>query len=56
MMDERVRDTHYPLEGVTIDMDDDFYTFDGDFASEPGAFMLPENNINCRCYLQYTRI
>lgn len=56
MRDDRVRDTHFPLEGVTLDMEDDFYTFDGDSASEPGAFMLPENNISCRCWLEYTRI
>lgn len=56
MQDFRVRDTHIDLEGVTLDKDDEFYTFDGDHASAPGGFSLPENNINCRCWLEYTRI
>lgn len=51
MMDEKVRATHDYLEGETIPFEDDFYTFDGDFASRPGGFQFPENNINCRCRL-----
>lgn len=51
MMDEKVRSTHDYLEGETIPFEDDFYTFDGDFAKQPGGFLFPENNINCRCRL-----
>lgn len=51
MLDDKVRDTHYPLESVTIPIDDDFYTWDDDHAPAPGMFLLPENNINCRCEL-----
>lgn len=51
MMDEKVRTTHNYLEGETIPFEDDFYTFDGDYASRPGGFLFPENNINCRCRL-----
>ena len=54
MMDDRVRDTHDYLEGVTIPLGARFYTFDGDSAMQPGDFMLAENNVNCRCILRYT--
>lgn len=54
MLDDRVRDTHMYLEGVTIPFDADFYTYDGDHAFEPGGFELPENVIGCRCYLTYS--
>ena len=53
MQDLRVRDTHIPLEGQTIPIDADFYTWDGDHAPAPGLFSLPENNINCRCQLKF---
>ena len=49
MMDDRVRDSHRYLEGVEVDIDDLFYTDDGDSAMYPGGFSLPENNVNCRC-------
>lgn len=52
-LDEKVRDTHAYLEGMEVDRDADFYTYDGDHASSPGNFSLPENSINCRCYLEY---
>lgn len=55
MADERVRDTHQYLEMVTVGINDDFYTFDGDFASAPGLFKLPQNNINCRCELIFSK-
>lgn len=49
MMDDRVRDTHLPLQSVKIPVDARFYAWDGDSARYPGDFTLPENNINCRC-------
>lgn len=54
MMDDRVRDTHDYLEGETVGIDDDFYTYDGDHASAPGLFELAENNVNCRCELLFS--
>lgn len=51
MMDERVRDTHDFLEGVTVPFDEKFFTYDGDSAMGPGGFENPENNVNCRCGL-----
>lgn len=49
MLDDRVRDTHDYLQSMTVPVDSRFYTFDGDSARYPGDFVLPENNINCRC-------
>lgn len=54
MLDDRVRDTHDYLEGMTVDIDEDFYTYDGDHASAPGLFELAENNVNCRCELLFS--
>ena len=55
MNDEKVRSTHSYLEGQSVPYDADFYTYDGDHARAPGLFALPENNINCRCELQFTK-
>lgn len=55
MRDPKVRETHEYLEGMTVGIDDRFYTFDGDSALEPGGFTLAENNVNCRCVLSYTK-
>lgn len=54
MLDDRVRDTHDYLEGETVGINDDFYTYDGDHASAPGLFELAENNVNCRCELLFS--
>ena len=53
MLDDRVRDTHFPLEGQTVPIDADFYTWDGDKAQAPGLFEKAENNVNCRCELMF---
>ena len=54
MLDERVRDTHFWLESVSVGIDDDFYTYDNDHAPYPGAFGKAVNNIGCRCEIAYT--
>ena len=54
MLDDRVREQHDWLEGVTVGIDDDFITPDGDRASAPGLFSLAENNVNCRCELIFS--
>lgn len=54
MMDEKVRDTHQYLEGMTVGIDEDFWTYDNDHASAPGLFEFAENNINCRCELLFS--
>lgn len=53
MLDDRVRDTHQYLESTTVGIDDDFYTYDGDHAAAPGLFEKAENNVNCRCEVEY---
>lgn len=53
--DNRVRDTHQPLHGVSAPIDGEFYTWDGDKAVAPGRFENPSNNINCRCWLKYSK-
>lgn len=55
MGDDRVRDTHEPLEGETVPFGEKFHTFDGDSAMAPGGFAMPQNNINCRCTIWLTR-
>lgn len=54
MLDDRVREQHEWLEGVTVGIDEDFYTDDGDHASAPGLFTLAQNNVNCRCELLFS--
>ena len=52
MDDEKVRDTHWYIDNLTVGIDEYFYTLDGDRALRPYGFELPENSINCRCYLR----
>ena len=54
MLDDKVRETHDFLEGVTVPLNEKFNTIDGDSAYFPGGFSMAENNCNCRCLLQYT--
>ena len=54
MQDDRVRETHDYLEGMTIPLKEKFKTLDMDEADAPGGFTLPENNVNCRCWLSYS--
>ena len=54
MEDDKVRDTHAYLHGMTIPIDDYFVTYDGDKALKPGLFTKAENNVNCRCRLEFT--
>ena len=51
MSDDKVRDTHSYLEGMTVGINEDFYTFDNDHAPYPGGFSSIENNANCRCFI-----
>lgn len=55
MLDDRVRDAHEPLQGVTVPIDSEFVTWDGHKAKYPGGFGIPELDINCRCILSYTK-
>lgn len=53
IMDDRTRDTHAYLDGMEVPIDAMFFTYDGDGAEFPGDFLLPQNNVNCRCYLTF---
>ena len=54
MLDDRVREQHSELEGIKVGVKDRFYSADGDSALSPGGFTLPENNVNCRCWLTFS--
>ena len=54
MQDDRVRDTHDYLEGITVPIEDKFVTYDGDEADEPCGFTKVENNARCRCWLEFS--
>ena len=47
-LDDKTRDTHSALDGVTIDTDD-FFKIGDDKALFPGEFSDVKNNVNCRC-------
>lgn len=53
MLDEKVRETHQYLEGVSVPVNDEFFAYDGDHALYPGGFRMAKNNVNCRCILSY---
>jgi len=53
MMMPTSRDTHIYLNGVTIPIDAEFYTFNGNKAMYPGQFGVAEEDINCLCTVQY---
>ena len=55
MMDDRVRDAHSYLQGVTVGMDDYFYADTGDYTLFPGGFGNPELDCNCRCFVTLSR-
>ena len=48
-LDDRVRDQHSYMEGMTVGLDDYFYTYTGDSTLYPGGFGVPELDVNCRC-------
>ena len=56
MKDDKVRDTHDYLDGMTVGFDEDFYTYNGDHAKYPGLFGVPEEDVNCRCLVQLSLI
>ena len=55
MGDEKVRDTHWYLEGQTIPLEEEFVTYDGDSALAPSMFSTAQNNAGCRCWLLYSK-
>lgn len=55
MLDNKVRDTHSYIEGMTVGLNDRFYTFDGDSARFPGDFANAQNNCGCRCVIKLNK-
>ena len=54
-MDDRVRDPHAYMEGMTVGLNDEFYTYTGDSTLYPGGFGVPELDCNCRCSISLER-
>lgn len=50
--DDRTRESHEMLDGVTIPVDEPF-VIDGDEGMFPGDFSEARNVINCRCTVEY---
>lgn len=55
MLDDRVRETHEYLEGVTIPIDAEFYSYKGGKTLYPGQWGIAEEDCNCRCWLTFSR-
>ena len=51
MLDDKVRETHRYLEGISVGLDDLFYSESGASALYPGGFGDPMEDCGCRCYL-----
>lgn len=51
--DERVRSSHRQMEGETVPFGDEFILPSGAKTMFPGASGVAEEDINCRCYLEY---
>ena len=55
MQDDRVRDTHDYLQGVTIGIDEEFYSYKGGSTLYPSQWGIAEEDINCRCWLTFSK-
>lgn len=55
MMLPTSRETHIYLNGEIKLLNEEFFSYDGDYALHPGGFLFPENNINCLCRLRLSR-
>lgn len=49
------RDSHRYLDGMTVGMDEAFYTYNGHSAMYPHDFNEPSEDINCLCWLTYNK-
>ena len=53
MMLPTSRDTHIYLNGTTVGINDEFYTFAGNHTMFPGQFGVAEEDCGCLCELEY---
>ena len=54
MEDNRVRMSHFYLDGVTKPLNEEFHTIWGNSGLHPGGFNSADDDINCRCWLTYS--
>lgn len=54
MLDDRVRDSHFWLEGVSAPIDGEFYNYKGESTMYPGEWGIAEEDVNCRCWVTYS--
>lgn len=55
MMLPTSRDTHIYLDGVTAPIDGEFYSFMGGSTQFPGQWGIAEEDVNCLCWLTYSK-
>ena len=55
MMRPASRDTHIYLDGVSAPIDGEFYSFKGGSTMFPGQWGIAEEDVNCLCWLTYTK-
>jgi len=55
MEDDKVRESHWYLGGTTIPLGEKFRTLTGNETYYPRCFGVPEEDVNCRCWLTYRR-
>lgn len=55
MEDDKVRESHWYLGGMTIPLQEYFRTLNGDETLYPRRFGIPDEDIGCRCWLTYTK-
>lgn len=53
MQDEAVRATHQAMEGVEVELEEEFVLPSGATCLYPKDTGFPEEDINCRCYCEY---
>lgn len=54
MEDDRVRDSHFWLEGVSAPINGEFYNYKGESTMYPGEWGIAEEDVNCRCWVTYS--
>ena len=54
MLDDRVRDSHFWLEGVSAPIDGEFYNYKGESTMYPGEWGIAEEDCRCRCFVTYS--
>ena len=55
MMLPTSRDTHVYLDGVTVPIDGEFYSFKGGSTQFPGQWGIAEEDVNCLCWLSFEK-